>query len=320
MQQSKEIVRDITSAVKLEQELQNSRTQHAITVFYVYSSECGQSKALSETFRGLYTDAGDQIYLRFLSVDCNAVLDSLEEAEEQKAPCLAPCEEACPDALSAFWKSILEGRRGKSKSYFVFCKEWTIRTSIEGINTPKMLKCVNYLCTPQTPVKDRTSNEGLLDFWLRYFTASESEVFWDSFLRAVLDHTSANRPLTEMESNAPAENIGVRSGNVSIDAIEKWMGARTLEESLAELFAFLKPESISPVSSGQKSLSIVGEDSDVEGSVGRENLMNVLRTNRDASVRWKPELWHLLMSVKLQSSVEKSFLFHTCEDGERAAM
>ncbi|KAH8610282.1 hypothetical protein ERJ75_001115200 [Trypanosoma vivax] len=192
MQQSKEIVRDITSAVKLEQELQNSRTQHGVTVLDVYSSEWGQSKALSETFRRLYTYAGEQIYLRFLSVECNAVLDSLEQAEEHQAPCLAPGEQACPDALSAFWKGILEGRRGKSKSYFVFYKEGTMRTSIEGVNTPKIIKCVNYLCTPQTPAKERTSNEGLLDFWLRYFIAFESEVFWDSFLRPVLDRTSAN--------------------------------------------------------------------------------------------------------------------------------
>ncbi|KAH8616080.1 hypothetical protein ERJ75_000515100 [Trypanosoma vivax] len=195
-----------------------------------------------------------------------------------------------------------------------------MRTSIEGINTPKIIKCVNYLCTPQTPAKDRMSNEALLDFWLHYFIASESKVFWDSFLRAVLDHTSANRPLTEMESSALAESIGVCSGKVSIDAIEKLVVARTLKESLAELFVFLKTESISPVSSDQKCLSIVGEGSDVEGSVGRENLINVLRTNHDVSVRWKPELWHLLMSVELQCPVEKNLLFHTCEDGERAAM
>ncbi|KAH8614701.1 hypothetical protein ERJ75_000659000 [Trypanosoma vivax] len=195
-----------------------------------------------------------------------------------------------------------------------------MRTSIEGINTAKIIKCVNYLCTPQTQAKDRTSNEGQLDFWLRYFIASESEVFCDSFLRAVLDHTSVNRPLTKKESSTLAETIGVCSSKVSIDAIEKWMGARALEESLAELFAFLKPESISPVSSDQKCLSIVGEGTDVEGSVGRENLMNVLRTNHDVSVIRKPELWHLLMSVELQCPVEKSLLFQTCEDGERAAM
>ncbi|KAH8617570.1 hypothetical protein ERJ75_000367300 [Trypanosoma vivax] len=320
MQQSKEIVRDNSSAVKREQWLQNSRTQHWVTVLDVYSFEWGQSKALSETFRRLYTDAGDRIYLRFLSVECNAVLDNLEQAEEQQAPCLAPGEEACPVARSAFWKGILEGRRGKSKSYFVLYKDGSMRTSIEGTNTPNIIKCVNCLCTPQTTAKDRTSNEGLCNFWLRYFIASESEVFRDSFLRAVLDHTSANRPLTERESSALAETIGVCSGKVSIDAIEKWMGARTLEESLAELFVFLKPESISPVSSDQKCMSIVGEGSDVEGSVGRENLMNVLRTDHDVSVRWKPELWHLLMSVELQCPVEKSLLFQTCEDGERKTM
>ncbi|KAH8604496.1 hypothetical protein ERJ75_001713800 [Trypanosoma vivax] len=98
------------------------------------------------------------------------------------------------------------------------------------------------------------------------------------------------------------------------------MGARTLEESLAELFAFLKPERISPVSSDQKCLSIVGDGSDVEGSVGRESLMNALRTKDDVSVRWKSELWDILMSVELQCPVEKSLLFQTCEDGERPAM
>lgn len=71
---SKDVVRNITTAMQLQSELQLAQAQHGVAVLDIYNSEWGHCKALGETFRRLYTDAGDVIYLRFFSVECNAVL------------------------------------------------------------------------------------------------------------------------------------------------------------------------------------------------------------------------------------------------------
>ncbi|KAK7196165.1 hypothetical protein NESM_000551500 [Novymonas esmeraldas] len=185
-QAHKDVVKDITTASQLESELQLSQAQHGVAVLDVYNAEWGHCKALSDTFRRLFTDAGDLVHLRFFSVECNAVLESLSNPEEAKVH--HPRQkgmEFSKDTLVSFWKEMLEQRQNHSKPYFAFYKEGKMRTHVEGIDTPKICRIVNDLCKQQNAASEFIRNPDVLRFWESHFSLSENEVAASEFARAV---------------------------------------------------------------------------------------------------------------------------------------
>lgn len=184
-QTHKDVVKNITSAAQLEGELQLSQAQHGVAVLDVYNAEWGHCKALSETFRRLATDAGDMVHLRFFSVECNAVLESLRSSDDSKAPPRPKGMEFSPETLVAFWSKVLEQRQNHSKPYFAFYKEGKMRTHLEGIDTPKICRIVHDLCKQQNAAAEYITNQDALHFWESNFSPSENEVGMNEFVHAV---------------------------------------------------------------------------------------------------------------------------------------
>ncbi|EAN79892.1 hypothetical protein, conserved [Trypanosoma brucei brucei TREU927] len=311
-----EIVQDITNAVKLEQELRLIHEQHGVAVLDVYSSEWGLSKALSETFRRLQMDASDQAYLRFLSVECNSILESIDQTEEHHQHMKTDDKVKFRESLAPFWKDILESRRGKSKSYFVFFKEGRKRTSIEGINTPKIINYVIELCRSQKPAKECTESKPLLDFWGRYFGEGESEVFWESFMRAILEHVGTARPLSAKEESTLAEVIGVDGDKVSVSALDKWTAGQAIETAFINVFPFLSKSEETPADSGKRKAS---GDQPADDTALTGSFVNVLSSHCDARTEWKPEIWHRVLAIQPDGSGNSRFVLMSCEEAEKDA-
>ncbi|RNF06025.1 hypothetical protein TraAM80_04179 [Trypanosoma rangeli] len=329
-QHSREVLKDVTTALQLEQELQLSQAQHGVAVLDVYSSEWGNTKVLSETFRRLYTDAGDQMHLRFYSVECNSVLESLKFPEEQRNPQRPKNLELCRETLPTFWEGILLGRRGKSKSYFVFYKEGKRRAFIEGVDTPKIVSCVRELCRIQKPAEECTSNAELLKFWDQYFSAAESEVFFESFVSAVQDHIAAKRPFTERERKTLAEAVGAADGKVLIQALEAWIGDNeTIESAFTHLFPVHKevPEAPSTVLSGGGDGSVDGSRNNMKHAAVSDwteegvfaNALELPTGLRQRDAKWRPELWHRVAATPLHVPDNTHLLLLSCEEGESEA-
>ncbi|KAG5464148.1 hypothetical protein LSCM1_00328 [Leishmania martiniquensis] len=185
-QAHKDVVKNITTASELESELQLSQAQHGVAVLDVYNAEWGHCKALSDTFRRLFTDSGDLVHLRFFAVECTAVLESLNDPEEAKArrPRLKGAEFS-KDTLVDYWKAILEQRQNHSKPFFAFYKEGRMRAQLEGIDTPKICRIVHDLCKQQNAASEYVTNADVLNFWESNFSLSEHEVSVGEFAHAV---------------------------------------------------------------------------------------------------------------------------------------
>ncbi|ESL08815.1 hypothetical protein TRSC58_03476 [Trypanosoma rangeli SC58] len=325
-QHSREVLKDVTTALQLERELQLSQAQHGVAVLDVYSSEWGNTKVLSESFRRLYTDAGDQMHLRFYSVECNSVLESLKFPEEQRNPQRPKNLELCRETLPTFWGSILLGRRGKSKSYFVFYKEGKRRAFIEGVDTPKIISCVRDLCRIQKPAKECTSNAELLKFWEHYFSAAESEVFFESFVSAVQDHVASKRPLAEKEKKTLAEAVGAVDGKVLIHALEAWIGDKeTIESAFTHLFPVHKevPEAPSTAfggggGGGARNMKHAAVDDWTEKNTFA-NALELPTGLRQQDAKWRPELWRRVAATPLHVPDNTRLLLLSCEEGESEA-
>ncbi|KAG5464884.1 hypothetical protein LSCM4_00330 [Leishmania orientalis] len=185
-QAHKDVVKNITTASELESELQLSQAQHGVAVLDVYNAEWGHCKALSDTFRRLFTDSSDLVHLRFFSVECNAVLESLNDPEEVQAR--RPRQkgmEFSKDTLVSFWKEMLEQRQNHSKPFFAFYKEGKMRAQLEGIDTPKICRIVHDLCKQQNAASEYATNADVLQFWESHFSLTESAVSVSEFARAV---------------------------------------------------------------------------------------------------------------------------------------
>nr|CCC95515.1 unnamed protein product [Trypanosoma congolense IL3000] len=318
-QQSKtEIVHDVTNAVKLEQELQQVQEHHGVAVLDVYSSEWGFTKALSETFRRLHMDSCDGTYLRFFSVECNSVLETIDQTSERHKHMKDDEKKQFRETLSTFWKDILEGRRGKSKSFFVFFKEGTKRTSIEGVNTPKIISCVNELCRVQRPAKEFTGKTQLLNFWEYHFSQGESEVFWESFVRAALEHSEATRQLTTKENQTLADVIGVEGEKVSVQALDKWVADQTVEGALLTVFPFLSKDYEDPMASvAKKRLGLgesTGDDSTIDGG-----FVNILTSNCEVRTTKKPALWQQVLELQLRYPPTEHLVLMSHQHGAQEA-
>ncbi|CAD2212818.1 hypothetical protein, conserved [Angomonas deanei] len=235
--QNKEVVKDITSASQLENELQISQAQHGVAVLDIYNAEWGNAKALNESFRRLFTDAGDLVHLRFFSVECNLVLNSLKEGKEVKN---APPQRAksarsyAPDTTAAHWTSILEERCQHSKPYFIFYKEGKHVGTIEGIDTPKICKYIKSLCEQKNPYTDYITNADLLRFWGAHFKEFDSEVSTDA-LEVALRREGYD--LNQESLDALFAAVGMTGDRkVTAASMQTWMGDEsTLKEKIATI-------------------------------------------------------------------------------------
>lgn len=239
-QAQKDVVKNITTAAQLEGELQLSQAQHGVAVLDLYNAEWGNCKALSDTFRRLFTDAGDLVHLRFFSVECNAVLDSLNDSEEKTHPPRQKGMEYSGDTLVSFWKSILEQRQNHSKPYFAFYKEGKMRTHVEGIDTPRICRIVHDLCKQQNAASEYITNPDVLHFWESHFSISESEVGvaeFDRAARAVLGASAAEVSATHMADITAA--VQSASGpTVSAAHLQAFVGdSGTVKDALLTIIA-----------------------------------------------------------------------------------
>lgn len=242
MAAQKDISKNIVSAADFEQILQISFAQKGVCVLDIYSSEWGPCKAIAETFRRLYTDSGDAVHLRFFSIECNAVLESLRTEDPSIARHQRPKNtEAIKETLPEFWVPILEKRRGKSKPFFVMYKEGRKVYEVDGVNTPMLRAYVKDLCTVKTPASEFITQQKLLEFWEEHFNPEESEVSLDKFMRVITVVCRLAVSLTEEEKAVFFEAIGIRKDAkekiVTAEALQKWIGdddGRTVQNAFAE--------------------------------------------------------------------------------------
>jgi hypothetical protein len=238
---TKEVAKDIRTAIQLEQELQISYAQHGVAVLDIYSAEWGFCKAISDTFRRLMTDQGDSVHLRFFTVECNAVLASLKNDEHQRNPQRPKNVDAIRDTLPEGWQSTLQERLGQSKPYFLFYKEGKKAGFVEGVNTPQIRARVKELCTVKTPASDFITNSKLQEFWEENFNADESEVPADKFYKGLLSSFKATVPLNDAEKNVLLDALGVKKEAkekiITAEGLQKWAGddeSRTLQQIFNE--------------------------------------------------------------------------------------
>lgn len=220
--QAKEVVKTITHASTLECELQVSQAQHGVAVLDIYNSEWSSSKALGETFRRLFTDAGDLIHLRFFAVECDTVLKNLENPSDAPIVQRPKGIEFRSDTLTAAWSPILQSRVGRSKPYFLFYKEGKLRGHIEGIDTPKICKMVQDLCKPRQHVSAYITNADALAFWERNFPPKDDEVSQKSFMDAL--QKELNVVMDEETREAVAQAISASDNLVSATGLQCWVG------------------------------------------------------------------------------------------------
>ena len=240
MQKEKSVAKDVRSAVSLEQELQIAYAQKCVAVLDVYSSEWGNCKAIQETFQRLKTEAGDD--LRFFTVECNSILDSLKHPDDNARHHQRPKNiEALRDTLPEVWQPILEERQGQSEPCFVFYKEGKKCNQIIGVNTPAIRALVKDLCTVKTPASEFITNSRLQDVWDEYFNPEESEIPFDKFIKAIMQICKYTVSLSDEEKNVLLEAIGVAKDNknriVHAEGVQKWFGddeSRTIQQAFTE--------------------------------------------------------------------------------------
>lgn len=254
-QSHKDVVKNITTASQLEGELQLSQAQHGVAVLDIYNAEWGHCKALSETFRRLSTDAGDMVHLRFFSVECNAVLDSLHNPEDAKAPPRQKGMEFSPETLVAFWSKMLEQRQNHSKPYFAFYKEGKMRSHLEGIDTPKICRIVHDLCKQQNAAAEYITNQDVLRFWESNFSPAENEVGVSEFNRAVRALLGADA--AELSGDDLAHlTAAVHTGGgemVSASSLQAFVGDNgTLREALMAVVAERRGAAGTPAASADQ--------------------------------------------------------------------
>ena len=226
---SKEVTKDIRTALQLEKELQISWAQKGVAVLDIYSSEWGPCRAINETFRRLHTDAGDAVHLRFFTVECNSVLESLKNPDEAAQHHQRPKNtEAIKDTVPDFWQPILQERAGKSKPFFLFYKEGRKSYQVEGVNTPLIRAYVKDLCTVKTPASEYITNAHLQEWWDEHFNADESEVGYEKFMKAITTTCKLTVSLNDDEKRVLLEAVGVgkdaKDRIITAEGLQKWIG------------------------------------------------------------------------------------------------
>lgn len=215
-----EIVIDVRSAVKLEQELQ-AHIDHGVVLIDVYSAEWGPCKALAETFRALNNDSGAK--LRILSAECHAILASIKNPEERNHH-RPKNMEAIRETLPEAWQGVLEERAGLAKPFFLIYKEGRRCAAIDGVNTPAIRGMVKELRAVRQPPETFLSGP-LLALWKAHLHRDESEIAADKFCKAVLPMAEVDEPLTSEERGALLEALGAKESKiVTADSFLRWVG------------------------------------------------------------------------------------------------
>ncbi|CUG93759.1 Hypothetical protein, putative [Bodo saltans] len=242
---NKEVVKDIRTAVQLEQELQISYAQRGVAILDIYSAEWGPCKAITESFRRLATDQGDGVHLRFFSVECHAILASLKHPDEQRNPQRPKNIEAIRDTLPEGWQSILEERAGQSKPYFLFYKEGKKSGFVEGVQTPHIRETVKDLCAVKTPASEFITNPRLQEFWEECFNPEESDVPLDKFFKGLLQACKYTVSFTDAEKAILVDSLGIKDNKdknvVTAEGLQKWIGDDEVK-TVAVLIAETLPE------------------------------------------------------------------------------
>jgi len=229
----KDFVKDIKTASELEQQLLISYAQKGVCVLDVYSAEWGPCKAITETFRRLNMDAGDAVHLRFFTVECNAVLESLKNPQEHQAAGRQHQRpkntEAIKDALPEGWEPVLTAQRGKSRPLFVTYKEGKKMSAVEGVDTPAIRSIIKDLCTVKTPASEFITNPRAQELWDDQFNPEESEVGFEKFCKGLQVHCGYTVAFNEDEKKALLEALGIGAKEakdriVTADALQKWVG------------------------------------------------------------------------------------------------
>eukprot|EP00796_Vickermania_ingenoplastis_P008230 gene8230-5752_t len=234
MAHNKEVVKVVETATQLQQELELAQAQHGVCILDIYNAEWGPCKALNETFRRLFTDAGDDIYIRFFAVECNKVLETYRNPDPHTAAqTKQKTMEYHPDTFPECWEPILESRQNHSKPFFLYYKEGKIRARQEGVDTPKIYKFIRSLCTPQKPASEFITNESLMNFWLKYFSEVESEVTSVEFFRCLVRERSSNEEFTPEQIQSMEVFAECKGGMISAEGLQKWTGERDFMETVA---------------------------------------------------------------------------------------
>lgn len=235
----KEVVKVIDTANEFQTALELGQVQRGVVVLDVFNAEWGHCKAISETFRRLFTDAGDEISIRFYAVECNKILHTLRNPDPHQPPRLKPKQiEFHLDTTPACWESILEGRQDHSKPYFVYYKEGKIRGHQEGVDTPKIYNSIHRLCATQAPASKSISDPALLEFWNTHFSAGESVVTSTEFFSALEKTLGMGSPvlLQDVERAKIEELAGDSKGNISAEGLQKWIGGQEFTQALCSFF------------------------------------------------------------------------------------
>eukprot|EP00758_Cryptobia_borreli_P003853 Tbor_TRINITY_DN4019_c0_g1::TRINITY_DN4019_c0_g1_i1::g.11733::m.11733 len=238
-----DVVKDIRTAVRLEQELQISYTQKGVCVVDVYSAEWGPCKAINETFRRLASDQMDGTALRFVSAECHSILKSLNCPDAERNHQRPKNLDAIRDTLPEAWQGVLEERAGLSKPYFMFFKDGKRCGIVNGVNTPIIQRMTKELCSVKIPAHENISNAELLDFWEEHFNGDESEVSFEKFIHSLGPSCDAYEPLDSDEKFALMDVLHIKpevnEKIVTAEALQRWIGD---DETISNMFHQLLPD------------------------------------------------------------------------------
>lgn len=255
---NKEVVKVIQTASHFQMEIELAQAHHGVAVVDVFNAEWGHCKALNETFRRLFTDAGDDIYIRFLAVECNAVLQTLRNPDPHQAALEKPKTMAYhPDTNSAHWEPILEAQVNHSKPYFFFYKEGKVRGHMIGVDTPKIYKFIRGLCATQEPASKFITNQSLMNFWVKHFSEVESEVTSNELFLSLMKDRVSKEDFTPEQIQSIEFFAGSKAGMINAEGLQKWVEDRDFMEAVA---AVAPDEVSSPLPEGP-------EDHEAEGNV-----------------------------------------------------
>ncbi|CCW65632.1 unnamed protein product [Phytomonas sp. EM1] len=229
----KEVVQNITDGTQLEFQLQRCQEAQGVVVLDIYNTEWGSCRALGETFKRLYTDFGNEIDIRFFSVECDSIMKNLDDAVVVKKKTSHKTVEYYEDTKSSFWGPILKRRCGHSKPCFILYKEGRMRGQIEGVDTPNICKLIGDLCKPD-PITQCLTNPDGLKFWKEHFQVTKTNIPFASFIEAV--EKALNLTLTPQKILVLKNAVGAENGVCTATGLQAWLKDNmTLSEQLDKI-------------------------------------------------------------------------------------
>lgn len=318
MAANKEVVKLIDTCNEFQTALEVGQVQQGVVICDIFNAEWGHCKALNEAFRRLFTDAGDEISIRFYAVECNKVLHTLHHPDPHQPPRVKPKQmEFHPDTTPACWESILSSRQDHSKPYFLYFKEGKLRGHQEGVDTPKIYKCIHDLCATQTPASKTLSNETVMTFWLRYFSEKESVITSTEFLFALEKMLGVDTPeyLHDDERANILELAGVSNGRISAGGLQNWIGE---DGDFTQVLCTLFPNSPLAMQALGSVTSVGSEHHEVSSGANREQHQN--RTGMESSTQSLPPAPSIEKAEEEHPNGEELEELHEGDDGVAESM